>query len=101
MSLSSYSDVFGITHDHLAGEEVLGASTTTAADDRAALEALVVAVTKLMPWESRLPFVPIEQRVAHRAWCAALAHIGMTEKDAYAAAKTQIEAATVAEKAAR
>lgn len=77
------------------------ASTTNRADGRAALEALVVAVTKLMPWESRLPFVPIEQRVAHRAWCAALEHLGMSERDAYAAAKKQLEAAVAAEKAAR
>ena len=76
-------------------------SPASAMDDRAALEALVVAVTKLMPWESRLPFVPIEQRVAHRAWCSALEHLGMSEKDAYAAAKTQLDAAAATEKASR
>lgn len=76
-------------------------STASRVDDRAALEALVVAVTKLMPWESRLPFVPIEQRVAHRAWCAALDHLGMSEKDAYAAAKAELEAAAAAERAVR
>lgn len=77
------------------------ARATSPADDRAALEALVVAVTNLMPWESRLPFVPIEQRIAHRAWCAALEHLGMSEKDAYAAARDQRDAAAAAEKAAR
>lgn len=68
-------------------------------DDRAALEALVVAVTKLMPWETRLPFVPTEQRAAHRAWCAALAHLGMTERDVHAAAKVLLETEKAAERA--